>query len=177
MLRLVLVRHAEAAPHAPQGDRERPLTARGHADAARMGPYFRASGIIPDLALVSPALRARGTLDAILRELPGETFPWAAQASLYNARAGELHELVSRTGTSVETLLVVGHNPGLGEFAAGLVGGGSGFPRHFPAPSLAVVRFCCRTWSEACAGGGTAEHFLSFSSLPGDELFCSHKSL
>jgi phosphohistidine phosphatase len=169
MLRLLLVRHAEAAQHASQGDRERPLTAQGCADAARMGVYFRVSGLIPDRALVSPARRARDTLDAILRQLPQEPAACEAEASLYNAGVDTLLELLARTEGPVETLLVVGHNPGLGEFARFLVSRESALPRHFPAPCLAVIDFPCRNWSEARAGIGRLEHFVNFSGLPADD--------
>jgi phosphohistidine phosphatase len=166
MPRLLLVRHAEAAQHASQGDRERPLTAQGRADAARMGTHFRASGLIPDLALVSPAQRARDTLDAILRELPHEPVSWESEALLYDADVDMLLDLLARTDGEVKTLLIVGHNPGLGEFARFLLNGESAIPQHFPAPSLAVINFSCNDWSEACACGGKLEQFVSFSGIP-----------
>ena len=114
MLRLLLVRHAEAAAPASEGDSQRRLTAQGRADAARMGAYFRASGLVFDLALVSPALRARDTLDMILRELPQKP-ACEFEASLYNADVDTLRDLLSQTARFVKTLLIVGHNPGLGE--------------------------------------------------------------
>jgi phosphohistidine phosphatase len=169
MPRLLLVRHAEAVQHAPQGDRERPLTARGYADAARLGAYFRACGLIPDLALVSPARRARDTLDAILQELPQRPVSWESEASLYNADVNTLLDLLGRTEDLVKTVLVVGHNPGVSEFARFLVSQESALPRHFPAPCLAVIRFSHVNWSEACAGAGWLEHFVDFSTLSAEE--------
>jgi phosphohistidine phosphatase len=164
------VRHAEAALHAPQGDRERPLTARGQADAHRLGAYFRASKIIPGLVLVSPARRARDTLAAVLREMPRKPAAVEVESSLYDADGETLFNLVARTTGEVETMLIVGHNPGLGEFARFLVGAERALPRHFPAPCLAAIGFSRGNWSEACAlGGGRLEHFESFSSLPGDD--------
>ena len=168
MFRLLLVRHAEAAPHAPEGDPERPLTIHGRAAAARMGAYFRASGLGFDLALVSPARRARDTLDMILRELP-QTPACVREASLYNAGVDTLRDLLAQTAGWVKTLLIVGHNPGLGEFARFLVRGVEGaVPRHFPAPCLAVIDFSCGYWSEAGAAGGRLDRFVTFSSLPAD---------
>jgi phosphohistidine phosphatase len=123
MPRLLLVRHAEAGAPASEGDRERRLTAQGRADAARMGIYFRASGLVFDLALVSPARRACDTLDMILRELPQKPAR-DLEASVYNASVDTLRDLLARTPASVKTLLIVGHNPGLGEFARFLVRGG-----------------------------------------------------
>ena len=168
MPRLLLVRHAEAGAPASGGDPERRLTAQGRADAARMGAYFRASGLVFDLALVSPALRARDTLDMILRELPQKP-ACELEASLYNAGVDTLRYLLAQTAGSVKSLLIVGHNPGLGEFARFLVRGGeSTVPRHFPAPCLAVIDFSCVDWSEAGTSGGRLDRFVNFSSLPAD---------
>jgi phosphohistidine phosphatase len=168
MPRLILVRHAEAGAPTSGGDRERRLTAQGRADAARMGGYFRASGLVFDLALVSPARRACDTLDMILGELPQKP-ACELEASLYNADVETLRDLLARTPASVKTLLIIGHNPGLGEFARLLVRGGeSAVPRHFPAPCLAVIDFSCGDWSEAGAGGGRLDRFVNFSGLPAE---------
>jgi phosphohistidine phosphatase len=168
MPRLLLVRHAEAGVPASEGDPERRLTAQGRADAARMGAYFSASGLVFDLALVSPARRACDTLDMILRELPQKP-ACEREASLYNAGVDTLRDLLAQTAGWVKTLLIVGHNPGLGECARFLVRGGeSAVPRHFPAPCLAVIDFSCGDWSEASAGGGRLDRFVNFSSLPAD---------
>ncbi|MGI8570365.1 MAG: SixA phosphatase family protein [Methylocella sp.] len=168
MQRLLLVRHAEAGAPASEGDPERRLTAQGRADAARMGAYFRASGLVFDLALVSPALRARDTLDMILQEQPQKP-ACELEASLYNAGVDTLQDLLAQAAGWVKTLLIVGHNPGLREFARFLVRGGeSAVPRHFPSPCLAVIDFSCGDWSEAGAGGGRLDRFVNFSSLPAD---------
>jgi phosphohistidine phosphatase len=173
MPRLLLVRHAEAGAPVSDGDPERRLTAQGRADAARMGAFFRASGLVFDLALVSPALRARDTLAMILRELP-QIPACEYEASLYNAGVDTLRELLAQAPGWVKTLAIVGHNPGLGEFARFLVRGGEGaMPRQFPAPCLAVIDFSCVGWSEACACGGRLDRFVNFSSLPAE----NHASL
>jgi phosphohistidine phosphatase len=105
MPRLLLVRHAEAGAPASEGDPERRLTAQGRADAVRMGAYFRASCLVFDLALVSPARRARDTLDMILQELP-QKLAYELEASLYNAGVDTLRDLLARTPVSVKTLAV-----------------------------------------------------------------------
>jgi phosphohistidine phosphatase len=133
-----------------------------------MGAYFRASGLVFDLALVSPARRARDTFDMILRELSQKP-ACELEASLYNAGVDTLRDLLARTSASVKTLLIVGHNPSLGEFARFLVRGGvSAVPRHVPAPCLAVIDFSSGDWNVAGAGGGRLDRFVNFSSLPAD---------
>jgi phosphohistidine phosphatase len=168
MPRVILVRHAEAGAPSSEGDPARRLTAQGCVDAARMGAYFRASGLVFDLALVSPARRACDTLDMILQELSQKP-ACELEAPLYNADVETLRDLLARTSASVKTLLIVGHNPGLGEFARFLVRGGeSAILRHFPAPCLAVIDFSCGDWSQAATGGGRLDRFVNFSGLPAE---------
>lgn len=165
MLRLLLLRHAEASPHAAGGDIERPLTTNGRIDAACMGAYFRKSGLVPDLTLVSPARRAGETLETISRELSQELVH-STEPLLYNASAAALLALLSAVSARVKTLLIVGHNPGLAECANALASAGdcAGLARmrgHFPAPCLAVIDFQEDGWNEARAGRGSLDRFVT----------------
>lgn len=172
MPRLLLVRHAEAVAHAPEGDLERPLTARGFADAARLGAYCQTAGLIPDLALVSPARRARETLDAVMREFARNP-ACEIETSLYNADVFELLDIVKRQSLCVNTLLIIGHNPSLPELARFLVDepDGAGLVlRHFPAPCLALIQFTGGSWMDASAGAGQLERFINFSCMPEDHI-------
>jgi phosphohistidine phosphatase len=170
MPRLLLTRHSEAAARADQGDLKRPLTERGRADAARMGIYCRVSGLIPELAVVSPARRARDTLDIMAQEFPQKP---ACQIEdlLYDSDLDTLRNLLEGTSASVKTLLIVGHNPGLAEFTHFLMGGESSAPLiHFPAPCLALIHFARGDWIEAGHGGGRLDRFMNFSCVPADDL-------
>ncbi|MCI0599369.1 MAG: histidine phosphatase family protein [Beijerinckiaceae bacterium] len=169
MPRLLLLRHAEAVSHAPVGDSDRPLTPQGRADAARAGIYLRESCLLPDRALSSPALRARDTLDAILRELPQKPVSCELDSSLYYADAEILLDVLMRTPDAVTTLLIVAHNPGVGQFARFLVNQESTLPAHFPAPSLAVISFACGDWSNTGNRSGSVELFVNFSSTQADD--------
>lgn len=108
---LVLVRHAEAEPHA-SADHGRRLVPAGQAEAVELGDWFRVSGLAPDLVLVSTALRARESWDAA--GVSGRVEP---RADLYDASADRLREAVAETGDDVGTLVLVGHNPGMSRFA------------------------------------------------------------
>ena len=66
MRRLMLLRHANTERAEPgQRDRDRKLLKRGRADAPVLGAYMSHHDLIPDLALVSPATRARETWDLV----------------------------------------------------------------------------------------------------------------
>jgi phosphohistidine phosphatase len=167
MPRLVLVRHAEAEAVGLEGDASRPLTAQGRAGAAQAGLYLRACGLTPDHALSSPARRARETLAAILRALPGEPTSCEFNDVLYSADAETLMEVITHTSGAVRTLLMIGHNPGVSQFARLLVKVGTALPGHFPSPSIAVIELLCGEWSRASAGCGTLDHFKEFGEKPG----------
>jgi len=171
MLRLLLVRHAEAMSHAPGGDRERPLTKHGLAEAAKLGRYCQANGLVPLLALVSPARRARETFAAML-EAFSSTLPEAVTDELYHADVEGLRDLLGRIPSAAETLLMIGHNPALAEFARSLVDPRQSDPRrlhHFPAPCLAVIDFRATAWSDASNGGGRLERFVHFAGMLADD--------
>jgi phosphohistidine phosphatase len=163
MPRLLLVRHAEAVVQVPDGDSDRPLTAQGQANAKRVGIYLRTSSLLPNRAISSPALRARETLDAILRELQQEASSWEVYDALYYADSETMLDVLGETPGSVKTFLVIGHNPGVGEFARLLLRPTNDLPKHFFAPSLAVIDLLCGNWSEADVGCGRLELFKDFS--------------
>jgi phosphohistidine phosphatase len=110
---LVLWRHAEAEDGTPDAARE--LTRRGQRDAAAMGAWLRAR--LPEDAriLVSPALRTRQTADAL--DLPYETSAEVGTSS-------DPKRVLAAAGWPLDsgTVLVVGHQPTLGEIAALLLG-------------------------------------------------------
>lgn len=118
-MRLVIVRHAEAAPGRP--DELRRLTNEGRAEARRLGERLRAAGVSPDAIVTSPLLRARETAAALELgepEVDERLAPGATPDDLRAAAAGR-----------GETVLVVGHQPDCGRAAAAL---GAGVEPAFP---------------------------------------------
>jgi phosphohistidine phosphatase len=121
---LCLLRHAKAAQATfGQEDFDRPLTERGRRDAEAMGPLVTA--LRPSLALVSPAVRTRETWGIAGRDLsPAPAI--ANERSLYLCRAEALVERLTEIPDTVETVIVVGHNPCLQEVALWLSQNGTG---------------------------------------------------
>lgn len=109
---LVLLRHAKAASPQHTADHDRPLTARGHADAAAAGAWLRARGLRPARVLCSPARRTRETWNSVRVAVgDGGTAEVVLAAELYERGAADALELIRATPADVETLIVVGHNP------------------------------------------------------------------
>ena len=121
MQRLILLRHGKAESASSSGDDfERALTDRGRRDSALMGRVLSDRGLTPDMALVSTARRAQETWAEA-----GLAFPAARSQSLrplYLASLYQLEQSVAATRDEAGVLLLVGHNPGLHEFALAHLG-------------------------------------------------------
>lgn len=127
MRRFILFRHGKAEAAGPSGgDRERPLAARGWADSAVTAEWLSESGFVPDLVLVSPAARTRETWDAARPYFPGARV--APRERLYLAAPETIRNVVDDAFAEADTVMVIGHNPGLQELGVLLVADG-GAPR------------------------------------------------
>jgi phosphohistidine phosphatase len=120
---LSIVRHAKAErPESYPNDFSRPLAPRGHKDAARLGAVL--GGLEPpvDCILSSPAARAAQTADHIVAAL-GNTRTVSWETGIYLAGADSLLEILRRAPEDAAHVVIIGHNPGLEELAAGLCTG------------------------------------------------------
>ena len=162
MLRLFLFRHAKATPHVGGGDRERPLNQRGIGDARRIGAALASTGLRIDLALVSDARRTRETFTLAFEQPPAFRF----EPRVYDATAATLLGLARGAPDDVQSLMIVGHNPGLAELAVALAGSGDEAAREaiaerFPTASLAIVEFACMRWVEIAPQAGRLIRLLA----------------
>jgi phosphohistidine phosphatase len=153
---LILMRHAKSDwGHAGLADHDRPLNARGAGDAPAMGDWLRAKGHLPDEVLCSTAIRTRQTLQGLAVTSPTRFLP-----ALYHADPDTmLEELQQAKGQSV---LVIGHNPGIAAFAASLVANTPTHPRFHDYPTCAtlVVQFATDDWADLRPGTGQAIAFV-----------------
>ncbi|MGZ8362350.1 MAG: SixA phosphatase family protein [Caulobacteraceae bacterium] len=140
--RLILMRHAEAErPRVGASDFERGLTETGHAAATRMGRALAAAGLAPGRALVSSARRAKETWEGVSAAFPDT--PATFDKHIYEASAASLNALANEQARTGETLIIVGHNPGVQAFASALAGatGARRLGLGFPTASVAAFRF------------------------------------
>jgi phosphohistidine phosphatase len=112
-MKVVLVRHAEAAPGDP--DELRTLTPEGRAQARALGEQLRAEGVKPDAVLCSPLLRARETAAAL-----GFGEPEPRDELSPGATADDVKAVVAGRG---QTVVLVGHQPDCSRITAALRGG------------------------------------------------------
>lgn len=118
----MVLRHAKAvAAEDAVDDHSRALTERGRADAKRVAARVVELGWVPDRALVSDAARTEQTWERFARRLPAEVEAQITRG-LYHADPVAIGALVGEQPDQVQTLIVVGHNPGLEEFVRRLTG-------------------------------------------------------
>jgi phosphohistidine phosphatase len=165
MRRLMLLRHAKTERAGPgEPDRTRKLTKRGRADIPLVGAYMARHDLVPDLVLVSPATRAQETwtlLAASFAKAPKA----ANEDRIYNADPKTLMRLIAET-KAAQSLLVVGHNPGLHDLAVQLIAAGDVEARErvkekLPTSGLVVIDLAFDDWSRLHLHAGRLERFVS----------------
>jgi phosphohistidine phosphatase len=167
--RLVLLRHAKAIPAAPDlDDRDRRLADRGRSDAIRIGQFLKEESCVPELALCSTALRTRETLDLVVPQL-GAAPVIRLLSELYLARWLTIVNLVRQVREKADTMMIVGHNPGLEECAKKLArppGDTKARKLHqllqseYPTAAVAVFEFDVDVWSAIERGEGELQNFV-----------------
>ncbi len=110
---LYIARHAKSSwDDMTLSDFERPLNKRGERDAPFMAQLLKDKGIQPDLILSSPANRAKSTAEIYHETLGGEL---RFDERIYEATAMSLFYLVQEAFETYDSVMLVGHNPGLTE--------------------------------------------------------------
>jgi phosphohistidine phosphatase len=140
---LILLRHAKSDWSGDEADIARPLAKRGRRQAPDAGGWLAANIDSIDLAVVSPALRARSTWGLVSAGLgvPPRT---RIDDRVYAASGRELLTVVRELSDDVETVVLVGHNPGIEDLVSMLTGQWASMP----TSALAVITVS-GSWSTA----------------------------
>src|SRR5690606_40347089 len=114
MKKLLLIRHAKSDWEDPfLNDHERPLSLRGLRDAPLMAQRLKKKNIFPDYILSSDAKRAKTTAVITAENLHFPKSQIQFVSELYHATPSALLAEIRNVPTTVETLFLFGHNPGL----------------------------------------------------------------
>jgi len=174
MRRLMLLRHAKTEHDAPSGrDHDRRLDDRGRRDAAIIGDWIGHLPPVPDVVLVSTAVRAHQTWE-IANEAMKDAMREPAQQpqvelldELYGAEQTRLLKIIRMAEVDdPRRLMLIGHNPGMHELALMLTGSGDASARkaiedNLPTAGLVILDFAIDAWSEVAFRRGKLVRFTS----------------
>ena len=145
MKTLYLMRHAHADDGFASGaaaDFDRPLSARGEAEADAAGAALAAAGVAFDVILASPAARTAETARRVAAKLPGAPPVQFVQA-LYGGTPGDHRAALAECGPAAAVLLVA-HNPGVADHLAQL----AGEPVPCPPATCGACELAVGDWAE-----------------------------
>ena len=160
MKRLILTRHAKSSWDDPlTPDHDRPLNERGKVAAADLGQWLASRGYVPDEVLCSDALRTRKTWSGIAPALPG-TPVLELKPALYHAGPDVMLAVLRHAKADV--VMMIGHNPGIAEFAAKLVARAPQNPEfaRYPTGATLVADFSVASWDQLAWGSGVVDDFV-----------------
>ncbi len=153
MKRLILIRHAKSSwSGSNPSDKLRPLNERGKEAALQMGQWLQRADHMPDEVITSSATRCIQTWEG-LAKTSGSAVTARPEDDLYLADLpAMLAALQSATGN---TVLMLGHMPGIGAFARALRRDPP--PLHdqfskYPTGAATVLEFRIDDWRNAQIG-------------------------
>lgn len=154
---LYLVRHAKSSWDNPDlDDFDRPLNERGLRDAPRMGERLNQRDINPDIIISSEAARALETAKVLAQRLQYAERKIVADAKLYHADEETLMHFVNGISDEYRIVILVGHNPGLSEFASLLL---EDFDEDIPTCGVVAITFKVDAWKNVSPHCGRLKFF------------------
>lgn len=146
MKTLILIRHAKSSWADPeQSDFDRPLNERGRRDAPVMAQRLLEKNYKIDAILYSSSVRTTETMHVFRGVLGIDIIKCLAINELYHAPLFQLQETVSLINNTCDTVILIGHNPGITAFA-------NSFTKvqtdNLPTCAIFAVRADINAWEE-----------------------------
>ena len=154
------MRHAKSSwGNLNLADHDRPLNERGVKSGFVLGNWLREKNYLPDEALVSSATRTQETYQLLKLDLSPTILP-----ELYHSSSEELLEAIATA--SGTTLLVVAHNPGIGDLALRLARIMRDHPDHdrfgtYPTGATFVIIYEADSWADLDLSNGVIKDFIT----------------
>lgn len=150
MLKLIVMRHAKAVHRdLGQDDHRRSLTDRGLRQSERMGQKLKDMNWRPELIISSDATRTRETYEGFLLGI-GEAVPLVLCHNFYAIGTYEAIRDELFAIKDLQTIMVVGHNPGWSEAVEEL----SGEPCSLHTADAALLTHPAQSWADAITAPG-----------------------
>ena len=153
MKTLFLLRHAKSSWNDPSlQDFDRPLNARGRKGAELIAAFIKKEKVSPDLIISSPAVRARETIEIIVKAVkPSAELRFDQR--IYEATSLVLNEVISQIEEDKSSVLLVGHNPGMESLLEMLTGQAV----NMATGTLARINLKSDRWARALEGQGNLD--------------------
>ena len=165
MKTVMLLRHGKSDWASDTGnDRDRQLAKRGRRAARVIGEMLTRTGMVPDVAVTSPAVRATTTLELAVKA-GGWDCPVQISEALYGEGPAGVLEEIARQPDDAERLLLVGHEPAWSEMVGLLVGGGQ---HRFPTGAVAAIDLEVERWADVRPGCGRLQFLVVPRLLDGE---------
>ena len=146
MKRLYLVRHAKSSwDHPGLDDFDRPLNERGMRDALDMGKYLAKLGVLPDVIVTSPAVRARQTSEVLAPDMRIPVDNLREDGRIYAASVPVMLEVMRGWDETWNRVMMVGHNPGIAEMVVLLTGE---YIDHVPTCTVMEIELDATCWAD-----------------------------
>lgn len=145
MKTLVIIRHAKAEESHGEADSKRKLTERGVRDAGLMAKRLLDKGYKINKIFSSPAIRTRETTAVFAKVYQVEEEDIKYFDNLYLGDTLQITEAVNWLQKNIDTLAVVGHNPGVTNFVNDVTGSDIDA---LPTSGVAVIKADCDDWQQ-----------------------------
>lgn len=166
MKHLTIVRHGKAAPaDGLQPDFDRPLVDKGYKQIERIALAILGNKSSPDRVISSPALRTAESARALVEAI-GFTGEILLEKRIYEATPTALLEILRDQPTTVQHVVLVGHNPGLAMLISGLCSGDdTRLSLHLPTAGVAQIQLEVARWRQVRWGSGILQFLISPRSI------------
>ncbi|GGB86883.1 phosphoglycerate mutase [Novosphingobium endophyticum] len=134
-------------------DFDRPLNERGRKGAGVMGKHICGHGVGWQRFLASPAVRVTQTIE-LASQAVGQAPPVTWDRRIYLANSATLMDVLREQDGNPESLMLIGHNPGLEDLIFDLVPDDGTNPlrdmveEKFPTAAYAVLELDVERWAD-----------------------------
>lgn len=158
MKTIYLIRHAKSDWNNPNlSDFDRPLNKRGKKDAPFMGKKLNSLTPNIDLIIASPAKRALETVKAICPEIDYSFDNIQFDESVYHSSYNNLNSIVNNLNNELNSIALVGHNPGLTNFSNYLT---DNYIDNIVTSGIVKIKLDIDNWNEIVEGVGSKVFYI-----------------
>jgi len=166
--KLLLLRHGKSDWSTDAEDFDRPIKDRGKRAAQRIGVWLAQQDLVPDKVISSPAERAKVTAQKTLKAMGRTDHEIIYDSRIYEASVNELLAIIAKTSKKTNTLMIVGHNPGMESLLCYLADEKIVMPadgKLFPTATLAILELDI-SWRKIAKRSAKLKKLIKPRSLP-----------